>query len=62
MVRPAGVLPKKTSLLGLVLGLGPCVRVDAVAAVMVEMCVHGSQKVTVENDELVSRGKELLEK
>ena len=61
VVRPAGILPREMTLKWVVLMLGPAVKVEAVGAVMVEMAINGCEKRTLENGEIVRRGKELLE-
>ncbi|MCJ1397428.1 hypothetical protein MMC11_000621 [Xylographa trunciseda] len=61
VVRPAGILPRGRTLKGMLLMLGPAVKVEAVGAVMVDMVVNGCEKRTLENGEIVRRGKELLE-
>ncbi|MCJ1287719.1 hypothetical protein MMC26_007071 [Xylographa opegraphella] len=60
VVRPAGILPRGMTLTGMLLMLGPSVKVEAVGAVMVEMAINGFEKRTLENGEIVKRGKELL--
>ncbi|MCJ1416545.1 hypothetical protein MMC32_002883 [Xylographa parallela] len=60
VVRPAGILPRGWTLKGMLLMLGPAVKVEAVGAVMVEMVTNGCEKRTLENGEIVRRGKELL--
>ncbi|MCJ1395431.1 hypothetical protein MMC18_008317 [Xylographa bjoerkii] len=60
VVRPAGILPKERTLKGLILMLGPAVKVEAVGVVMVDMVVKGCEKKTLENGEIVRRGMELL--
>ena len=60
MLRPAGILPRGWTLRGMLLVLGPAVSVEAVGAVMVDMVTKGCEERTLENGEIVRRGKELL--
>jgi hypothetical protein len=61
-MRPAGVLPKassgvKDAMMGMTLG---SIKVDQLAAVLVDTAVNGSKVQTMENRELGKRGRELL--
>ncbi|MCJ1384761.1 hypothetical protein MMC17_007879 [Xylographa soralifera] len=60
VLRPAGILPRGRTLRGMLLMLGPAVKVEAVGTMMVEMAINGCEKKTLENGEIVRRGKELL--
>jgi hypothetical protein len=62
IMRPASVLPKTSTgirgtLTGMTLG---SIRVDELAAVLVDTAVNGSKTQTIENRELGKKGKELL--
>jgi hypothetical protein len=62
IMRPAGVLPKvssgvKDAMMGMTLG---SIKVDQLAAVLVDTALNGSKVQTMENKELGKRGKELL--
>jgi len=60
-VRPGGILPLKTNVLEAALSnLFPSIRVDELCAVLLDICIHGSAESTVENADLVRRGKVLL--
>jgi hypothetical protein len=61
-MRPAGVLPKassgvKNAMMGMTLG---SIKIDQLAAVLVDTAVNGSKVQTMENGELGKRGRELL--
>ena len=61
-MRPAGVLPKTSSgvrdaMMGVALG---SIKIDHLAAVLVDTAVNGSRVQTMENRELGKRGRELL--
>jgi len=62
VMRPASVLPKvstgvKDALMGMALG---SIRVDELVAVLIDTTVNGSKVQTMENRELVKRGRVLL--
>ena len=38
----------------------PLIRVNELAAAMLDLAVHGAEKRTLENGELVARGREVL--
>ncbi|KAH9205111.1 hypothetical protein DL95DRAFT_397944 [Leptodontidium sp. 2 PMI_412] len=62
IARPAFVLSKSKSKLGLqnlLMGFLPSVRVDALAAVLIDTVLHGGTMQTFENRDLVRRGREL---
>ncbi|KAH7400370.1 hypothetical protein BKA64DRAFT_723106 [Cadophora sp. MPI-SDFR-AT-0126] len=59
IARPAFVLPKDGGLKNAVMGLLPSVRVDALAAVLLDAATHGGELQTLENGDLVRRGREL---
>ena len=48
-MRPAMVLTKETSVQSLILGLGPSVRVDVLARVMLDVALKGSSERIMEN-------------
>jgi hypothetical protein len=48
-MRPGMVLSKETNMRSLVMGLGPSVRVDVLAAVMLGVALNGSEHQILEN-------------
>ena len=60
VVRPAGIIPRGRTLMGMIMALGPAVKVEAVGVMMVDITVNGCIERTLENGEIVRRGKELL--
>jgi hypothetical protein len=61
-MRPSGVLPKassgvKDAMMSMTLG---SIKVDQLAAVLVDTAINGSKVQTMENRELGKRGRELL--
>lgn len=61
IVRPAMVLSKESGILRSIMALAPSVKVDELAAAMVEAAVSGSATQTVENERLRLRGRKLLD-
>jgi hypothetical protein len=60
-MRPSGVTPKDRSLLKSVSAtFAPMIRVNELAAAMVDVAVNGDRKRLWENRDLVSRGQEVL--
>ncbi|PVH79088.1 putative nucleoside-diphosphate-sugar epimerase [Cadophora sp. DSE1049] len=59
IARPAFVLPKEGGLKSMVTSLLPSVKVDALAAVLLDAAMYGNQSQTLENADLVRRGREL---
>lgn len=61
IVRPGGVLPKSPNILYRAVGtLFPNIRVDELAATMIDLALNGKNGELLENAELKSRGAELL--
>jgi len=60
IMRPAGVLTKDTSVKNYLMGFVPSVRVDELAATMLDVAINGSKMETWENRDLAKRGRELL--
>jgi hypothetical protein len=61
-MRPSGALPKassgvKDAMMSMTLG---SIKVDQLAAVLVDTAINGSKVQTMENRELGKRGRELL--
>lgn len=52
IMRPAMVISSGTTLHSLFFGIGPSVRVDAIARSMVELAVKGGDKIIWENSEM----------
>jgi len=52
ILRPGMVLSKETSLKSLILGFGPSVRVDVLAAVMLDVALNGSNHQILENSDI----------
>ncbi|KAL2060307.1 hypothetical protein VTL71DRAFT_9702 [Oculimacula yallundae] len=61
ITRPAFVLPKETGLQSLVMSLLPSLKVDALAAALLDTVANGGASRTLENADLARRGKELAE-
>jgi len=59
IARPAFVLPKDGGLKNVVMGVLPSVKIDALAAVLLDASMHGGELQTLENADLVRRGREL---
>ncbi len=55
------VLSKESGILRSIMALAPSVKVDELAAAMVEAAVSGSATQTVENERLRLRGRKLLD-
>jgi len=61
-MRPSGVTPKERGVLkSVVAGLVPLIRVNELAAAMLDVAINGAGKQTWENRDLVERGREVLE-
>lgn len=61
IVRPGGVLPKSPSVFQQASGmLFPNVRVDELAATMIDLALNSKSGELLENAELKSRGAQLL--
>ena len=54
------VLSKEPSLFTPIMALAPSLKVDELAAAMIEAAVNGSEAPIVENEELKTRGGNLL--
>ncbi|KAJ5083596.1 hypothetical protein N7456_013023 [Penicillium angulare] len=52
IMRPAMVISNKTTPHSLLFGLGPSIRVDAIAKSMVELAIDGGEKTVWENSEM----------
>ena len=59
-VRPAGVTAKNSVVAALPFTSAMAVSVDAVAAVMVDVAIHGSSEEIIRNEDIIRRGKALL--
>lgn len=59
-MRPSEVLNKERGIKNWAMGFVPSVRVDELAAALVDTAVNGTEQQTVENSELRTRGRELL--
>ncbi|KAH7364803.1 hypothetical protein BKA65DRAFT_447960 [Rhexocercosporidium sp. MPI-PUGE-AT-0058] len=59
IARPAFVLSKGNGVKNLVMSLLPSVGVDALAAVLLDTAINGGNMQTLENAELLRRGREL---
>ncbi len=59
-MRPSGVTGKERGIKNFVTGFLPMIRVDELAAAMVDTAVNGSKMQTFENGDLVARGTEVL--
>lgn len=57
IVRPGMVLTRESSLRNWVVGLGPSVRVDVLAAVMLDVALRGSEKQILENSAINELGR-----
>jgi hypothetical protein len=55
-MRPGFVLAKEQSIKDIVRGLGPSVRVDVLAQVMIALLLNGSKRQVVENTEIRELG------
>jgi hypothetical protein len=61
IARPAGVMAKDSgAVISAIMSLVPSIKVDKLAATLLDTAVNGGQKQTMENGDLVCRGKELL--
>ncbi|KAE8449411.1 hypothetical protein EG329_008312 [Mollisiaceae sp. DMI_Dod_QoI] len=60
IMRPAGVLTKDTGVKNYLMGFVPSVRVDELAATMLDVAINGAKMQTWENRDLAKRGRELL--
>lgn len=52
-MRPAFVLSKEMSVSSLLMGLGPSVKVNVLAAVMLDVALNGSEHQILENSAIV---------
>jgi hypothetical protein len=59
-MRPSGVTGKERGIKSFVTGFLPMIRVDELAAAMVNTIVNGGRMQTFENRDLVARGREVL--
>lgn len=59
VMRPSGVTPKEGAM-AKIAGFLPMIRVDELAAAAVDIAMHGSEMRTLENGDLVKRGREAL--
>ena len=53
------MLPKDGGLKNVVMGVLPSVKIDALAAVLLDASMHGGELQTLENADLVRSGREL---
>ncbi|PMD32827.1 hypothetical protein L207DRAFT_439990 [Hyaloscypha variabilis F] len=61
IARPSGVTPKERGVVkSVAAAIVPLIRVNELAAAMLDLAVHGAEKRTLENGELVARGREVL--
>ncbi|KAF8848313.1 hypothetical protein BDZ45DRAFT_606075 [Acephala macrosclerotiorum] len=60
IMRPSGVLTKENTIKNYLMGFVPSVRVDELAATMVDVAINGAKMQTWENGQLAKRGRELL--
>lgn len=61
IARPASVQPKHNgAIMSAVMSLLPSVKVDQLAATLVDLAVNGSDRQTWENGQLATRGSTLL--
>jgi hypothetical protein len=61
IVKPAGVLPKDSNgLLTCVMGSDLSIRVDELAASMIDTVLNGSMEQVQSNREMVTKGRKLL--
>lgn len=61
IARPASVQPKNNgAIMSAVMSLLPSVRVDQLAATLIDLAVHGGDRQTWENGQLAMRGRTLL--
>jgi hypothetical protein len=59
-MKPSGVTGKEKGIKSFVVGFLPMIRVDELAAVLVDTAVNGGKMPTFENGDLVKRGREVL--
>jgi hypothetical protein len=52
IMRPGMVLSKEMTIRSLVFGLGPSVKVDALAKVMIDLALHGNELQVLENNNI----------
>ncbi|TKA76336.1 hypothetical protein B0A49_02693 [Cryomyces minteri] len=62
VARPAAVLAKEGGWKGALLGLGPSIPVDELAAAMIGVAMTGCEKRILENTELALKGRDALVK
>jgi hypothetical protein len=61
ITRPSGVTPKERGVLkNIAASVVPMIKVDELAAAMVDIALNGGEKGTWENRDLVERGREVL--
>ncbi|MCJ1393973.1 hypothetical protein MMC18_006850 [Xylographa bjoerkii] len=60
VVRPWMVLSKEKTVMSAVASMGPSIRVDELAAAIVNIALNGSERQIVDNDVLVREGRHLL--
>jgi hypothetical protein len=56
-MRPGMVLSKEMTIRSLVFGLGPSVKVDALAKVMIDVALGGNDCQVFENTDICERGQ-----
>jgi hypothetical protein len=59
-MRPSSVTGKERGIKNFVTGLLPMIRVDELAAALVDTVVNGGRMQTFENRDLVATGREVL--
>ena len=60
VVRPSAVLAKSGGFANVAAMALPAIKVDVLAAAMVDLALHGGEKKILENKDLVSLGREKL--
>lgn len=60
VVKPGSVLSKENRMMSVIMGLSRSVRVDELAAVLVNTALNGSETQTIEYDVLGPQGRALL--
>lgn len=61
IMRPSGVTPKERGVIkSIAASVAPLIRVNELAAAMVDVAVNGGGKQTWENRDLVVKGREVL--
>jgi hypothetical protein len=62
ITRPSGVTPKDRGVLkSIAAAIVPMIKVDELAAAMLDIAVNGSDQQTLENHDLVVKGRKVLD-